>query len=82
MKFAFPRLWTSAFADLLNASSEGGVEYLLIGSMAKALHCPKLACVSDMDLMIDSTRENARTVLTALQTERGAGDLEKLPLSI
>ena len=51
---------------------------MLIGSMAKAFHCPKLACVNDMDLMIDSTPENARKVLTALQAVPDAGDLETL----
>ena len=66
MKFPFPRLWTSASADLLNVLHKGGVEYLFIGSMAKAFHCPKQACVSDMGLMVDSSPENARKVLTAL----------------
>ena len=82
MKFPFPRLWTPACADLLKAFNEGGVEYLLIGSMAKAFHCPTLASVNDMDLMIDSTPENARKVLTALQAVPDAGDLEKLALNI
>ena len=78
----FPRLWTPACARLLNALNEGGVEYLLVGSMAKAFHRPKLACVNDMDLMIESTLENARKVLTALRAVRGASDSEKLALNM
>ncbi len=76
MTFPFPRLWTPACAKLLKAFNRDGVEYLLIGSMAKAFHCPKLARVNDMDLMIDSTPENARKALIALQSVRGAGNLE------
>ena len=82
MKFPFPRLWTPACADLLTAFNEEGVRYLLIGSMAKAFHRPELACVNDMDLMIDSTPENARKVLTALKAVPESGDLEKLALNI
>lgn len=78
----FPRLWTSACADLLSAFNEGGVEYLLVGSMAKSFHYPKLACVNDMDLMISPTAENARRVLAALRAVRGACDLEQLALNI
>ena len=82
MKLPFPRLWTPACADLLKAFHEGGVEYLLIGNMANAFHCPKLASAIDMVLMIDSTPENARKALTALQAVRDAADLEKLALNI
>lgn len=82
MKFPFPRLWTPDCADLLTAFNEEGVEYLLIGSMAKAFHCPRLACVNDMDLMIASTPENARSVLIALKAVPDAGDLEKLALNV
>lgn len=82
MKFPFPRLWTPACADLLKAFNEGGVKYLLIGSMAEAFHCPNLARPNDMDLMIDATPENATKVLTALQTVRDDGDLGKLALSM
>ena len=78
MKFPFPRLWTNACADLLRTFNNEGVDYLLIGSMAKAFHCPKLACVNDMDLMINSTPENAGKVLAALRAVPGAGDLQDI----
>ena len=82
MKFPFPRLWANACAVLLRAFNNEGVEYLLIGSMAKAFHCPEMACVNDMDLMIDPTPENAGKVLSALRAVPGAGDLKKLVLNI
>ena len=43
MKFPFPHFWTDKCADLLRAFNDNGVEYLLIGSMAKAFHCPELS---------------------------------------
>ena len=32
----FPNLWNSRFTSLLTAFTDNGVEYLLIGSMAKS----------------------------------------------
>ena len=55
---------------------------MLIGSMAHAVHRPNLACVNQMDPMIDSTPENARNVLTALQAARDARNSEKLAITI
>ena len=78
MKFTFPRLWTDACADLLRAFNHQGVEYLLIGSMARAFYCPELAYVTDMDLMINSTPENAKKVRSALLAVPGAGDLQAI----
>lgn len=62
MNFLFPRRWTTGCADLLRAFNTHGVEYLLIGSMAKALHSLNGASVDDVDVMIDSTPKNARKV--------------------
>ena len=78
MKVPFPRLWTKACANLLRAFNKERVEYLLIGSMAKAFHCPNLACVNDMDPMINPTPENAGRVLTALRAVPSAGDLQDI----
>ena len=35
----FPELWTDNCADLLRAFNNQGVQYLLIGSMAKSHYC-------------------------------------------
>ena len=78
----FPDLWTENCADLLRAFNKEAVEYLLIGSMAESFHCPDLTCVTDMDLMVDSTPENARKVLSALCAVPGAVDPAKLSLDI
>ena len=66
-RMKLPHLWTDTCADLLRAFNNKGVQYLLIGSMAKALHCPGLDLVNDMDLMINSTPENARKVLSVFR---------------
>ena len=78
MKLPFPHLWTDKCADLLRAFNDHGVEYLLIGSMAQTLHRPERAGVNDMDLMINSTPENAGKVLSALRAVPGAGDLQAI----
>lgn len=78
----FPRLETSAGADLLKVFDERGVEYGLIGSMPKAVHCPKLACDNELNLMIDSTPDRARKVLTVLQAVPDTRDSEKLAINI
>ena len=58
----FPELWTDNCADLLRAFNNQGVQYLLIGSMAKSHYCRQLR-VNDIDLMINPTPENAGKVL-------------------
>ena len=73
----FPQLWTDNCADLLRAFNKEGVEYLLIGSMAKSYYCSQPR-VNDMDLMISSTPENARKVWSALRAVENAVDLSKL----
>ena len=73
----FPELWTDNCADLLRAFNNQGVQYLLIGSMAKFHYC-RQPRVNDMDLMINPTPKNVRKVLSALRTVDNAVDLAKL----
>ena len=51
-----PEPWTENCADLLRVFNKEGVEYLLIGSMAKS-HYRSLASVGDMDALINPTPE-------------------------
>ena len=46
----FPELWTDNCADLLRAFNNQGVQYLLIGSMAKSHYC-RQPRVNDIDLI-------------------------------
>ena len=78
----FPHLETSACADLLAVLNDGGIEHLLIRSMAKAVYCPKLACVNEIDLMFDFAPEKARKMLTALQAVPDTRDSAKLAINI
>ena len=73
----FPELWTDNCADLLRAFNNQGVQYLLIGSMAKSHYC-RQPRVNDIDLMINPTPENAGKVLSALRAVENAADLAKL----
>ena len=64
----FPERWVENCASLLRAFNEKGVEYLLIGSMAKS-HYHSQRHVNDMDLMINCTRENQIRVLSVLKED-------------
>ena len=77
----FPQLWTDNCADLLKAFNNQGVQYLLIGSMAKSHYC-RQPRVNDMDLMINPTPKNVRQVVSALRTVDNAVDLTKLSAEI
>ena len=78
----FPRRWTNHCADLLRAFNNEGVQYLLIGSMAKSFHCSELDAVDDMDLMVNSTQENVRKVLSVLRSVPHAVDPAELTLDL
>ena len=60
----FPRYWSHCEL-LLKAVNRHGVEYLIIGSMAKSYYHP-VQGVGDMDVLINPTAENLRKVRTAL----------------
>ena len=64
----FPDSWVDNCASLLRAFNDRGVEYLLIGSMAKSYYQPQ-PHVNDMDLMISCTQENQIRVLSVLQED-------------
>ena len=51
--------------DLLRAFNKKGVEYLIGGSMARSHYC-SVPLVNDMDVVINSTRDNATKVKTVL----------------
>ena len=53
------------FAEMLNALSAAGVEYLIVGAHAVALH-GHLRATKDLDIWIRPTRENATRVWAAL----------------
>ena len=90
MSFRFPDRWTTSCADLLTGLNTHNVEYLLIGSMAKALHSVNGTTVDDMDVMVDATPDNARKVTLlfhklglqtdAATTERLAKRGQQVPL--
>ena len=61
-----PDRWVENCATLLRAFNEKGVEYLLIGSMAKS-HYRSQPHVTDMDLMINCTQETQIRVLSVLR---------------
>ena len=52
--------------DLLRAFNKEGVEYLIGGSMARSHYC-SVPRVGDMDLVINSTLENATKVKPVLR---------------
>ena len=60
----FPERWNGCDLLLKDLNKEG-VEYLIIGSMAKS-HYRSLASVGDMDVLINPTPENATKVKPAL----------------
>ena len=60
-----PKLWDSHFTSLLTAFTNNGVEYLLIGSMAKSHYSRQSEPPADMDLLINPTLENAKRVAAA-----------------
>ena len=78
----FPQRWTDNCAELLRAFNNKGVQYLLIGSMAKSFHCSELDAVDDMDLMVNPTQENVRKVLSALRDVPSAADPARLTLDL
>ena len=61
-----PEAWTENCADLLRAFNKEGVEYLIFGSMAKSHYDRSVARVSDMDVLLNPTPENAIKVKSVL----------------
>lgn len=55
-----------AYRDILSAFASAGVDYLLVGAYALAVHGQPRA-TGDIDLWIHPTHENAQRVLQALQ---------------
>jgi hypothetical protein len=55
----------SDFADLLQAFNAAGVDYLVVGAYAVALHARPRA-TGDLDVLVRPTRENASRVRHAL----------------
>ena len=78
----FPQRWTNNCAELLRAFNNEGVQYLLIGSMAKSFHWAELDAVDDMDLMVNPTQENVRKVLSVLHSVPHAVDAAELTLDL
>ena len=74
-----PEIWTENCAELLRAFNKEGVEYLIFGSMAKS-HYRSVARVSDMDVLLNPTLENAKKVKPALDfvVRRICGSLPNL----
>ena len=62
----FPERWNGCDLLLKDLNKEG-VEYLIIGSMAKS-HYRSLVSVGDMDVLINPTPENATKVKPALDS--------------
>ena len=62
----FPEPWNGCDLLLKDLNKEG-VEYLMVGSMAES-HYRSLARVGDMDVLINSTPENATKVKPALDS--------------
>ena len=54
----YPKRWDDRCFTLLEESNNSGVEYLLVGSMAKSHYHPQ-PHVNDMDLLINPTPANA-----------------------
>lgn len=66
----YPKYWVTDCADLVEAFNNNGVEYLLVGSMAKS-HYHSQSHVNDMDLLINPTPENAHRVDFVLRNSLG-----------
>ena len=66
MPFEFPRQWSHSCAKLLEGLNKNDVEYLIIGSLAKALHDPDHDQPYDTDIMIAESVENASRVQQAI----------------
>ena len=70
------------YRDILFAFSEAGVKYLLVGAYAMAAH-GHVRATGDIDLWVESSRENAAKVMEALEQfgaplhEIGREDFEK-----
>ena len=62
-----PEIWTENCVELLRAFNKEGVEYLIFGSMAKS-HYRSVARVSDMDVLLNPTPENATKVKPVLDS--------------
>ncbi|MDQ3862338.1 MAG: hypothetical protein M3317_02320 [Actinomycetota bacterium] len=54
------------YRDILFAFSEAGVKYLLVGAYAMAAH-GQVRATGDLDLWVESSRENAAKVMEALR---------------
>ncbi len=54
------------FAEILSALSEAGAEFLVVGAHALAAHGAPRA-TGDLDIWVNSTRENAARVMKALK---------------
>ncbi len=60
-----PRVLNPDFKDMLSALSEEGVEFLLVGAYAMAVHGMPRA-TGDLDIWIRATRDNAERLMSAL----------------
>jgi len=69
---------TSDFSDLLRALNDAGARYLVVGAHALAYHCRPRA-TADLDVWVDSTRENAPRVYRALA--KFGAPLERLTIN-
>lgn len=54
------------YKDILSAFSGAGVKYLLVGAYAMAAH-GQVRATGDIDLWVESTRENASRTMAALK---------------
>ena len=66
MPFEFPRQWSCSCAKLLDGLNRNDVEYLVIGSLAKALRDQNNRQPNDTDLMIGRSVENVNRVQQAI----------------
>ena len=85
MPFRFPQRWTDRCAELLKTLNDNGVEYLLIGSMAREFHGSSRRQPHDTDLLIacsdhnaERTRRAVLRVFPCLDNESNWRELSKL----
>ena len=60
-----PSLLNEDYRDMLSALADEGVRYLLVGAFAMAVH-DRPRATGDLDLWVEPTPQNARSVLAAL----------------
>ena len=61
------------YEEFIAALNAHGVQYLIVGAHAVAFHARPRA-TKDLDILIESTAENARKVLAALRVFFGGAD--------